>query len=63
MKRFYQDAAAVAMEKGFGVALDGRNIRTPAKAALVVPTQSVATVIAKEWDAQGTIWRLMRKLI
>ena len=53
MKRFYQDAAAVAMEKGFGVALDGRNIRTPAKAALVVPTQSVATVIAKEWDAQG----------
>lgn len=52
MKRFYQDAAAVAVENGFGVALDDRNIRTPAKAALVVPTRSLADVIAEEWGAQ-----------
>jgi chaperone required for assembly of F1-ATPase len=52
MKRFYQDATVAPVENGFGVALDGRNIRTPAKAALVVPVQSLADVIAKEWGAQ-----------
>jgi chaperone required for assembly of F1-ATPase len=52
MKRFYQDAAAVEIDGGYGVALDGRNIRTPAKAVLVAPTRALAEAIAKEWAAQ-----------
>lgn len=53
MKRFYRDAAAVETEGGFGVALDGRNIRTPAKAVLVAPTRALADAIAAEWAAQA----------
>lgn len=32
------------------MALDGRPLRTPKKARLVLPTQSLATAIAAEWD-------------
>src|SRR3546814_20574349 len=42
MKRFFDKAAAQPMEGGFGIALDGRPVRTPAKAALLVPTQGLA---------------------
>ncbi len=52
MKRFYREAVAVEADCGFGVALDGRNIRTPAKAALVAPTRALAESIAGEWAAQ-----------
>src|SRR3546814_16148054 len=53
MKRFFDKAAAQPMEGGFGIALDGRPVRTPAKAALLVPTQVLADAIAGEWNAQG----------
>src|SRR3546814_11364413 len=53
MKRFSDKAAAQPMEGGFGIALDGRPVRTPAKAALLVPTQVLADAIAGEWNAQG----------
>lgn len=53
MKRFFDKAAAQPMEGGFGIALDGRPVRTPAKAPLVVPTQALADAIAGEWKAQG----------
>lgn len=53
MKRFFDKAAAQPMEGGFGIALDGRPVRTPAKAALLVPTQALADAIAGEWNAQG----------
>ena len=52
-KRFYDRAAAVAAEGGHSVTLDGRPIRTPAKADLVVPTAALASAIAAEWEAQG----------
>ena len=32
--------------------LDGRPVRTPAKAALVLPTPALAQAVAAEWDAQ-----------
>lgn len=51
-KRFWKSAQVQATEGGFTVALDGRPVRTPAKAALVVPTQAMAQAIAAEWDAQ-----------
>jgi chaperone required for assembly of F1-ATPase len=52
MKRFYRHAAAFAAAAGFGVALDGRLAKTPAKRDLVVPSLALATAIAAEWNAQ-----------
>ena len=52
-KRFWKEARAEACEGGFTVRLDGRAVKTPAKAALVVPTRAMAEAIAAEWDAQS----------
>lgn len=54
-KRFWRQAAAVPEDSGFAVQLDGRAIRTPAKAALVLPSRQMADAIAAEWDAQEDV--------
>lgn len=54
-KRFWKKAQAEACEGGFTVSLDGRPVRTPAKAALILPTQAMADAIAQEWDAQEEV--------
>lgn len=51
-KRFWKDTTVAAVEDGFTVLLDGRNVRTPAKALLVVPTETMAEHVRLEWDAQ-----------
>lgn len=51
-KRFWDAASVVALDHGFTVHLDGRSVKTPAKALLVVPTKALAQAIAEEWDAQ-----------
>lgn len=51
-KRFWTDSAVVAMQNGFGVELDGRGVKTPAKAELILPTRAMADAVALEWDAQ-----------
>lgn len=56
-KRFWKETATQAVEGGFTVALDGRAIKTPAKAGLIVPTKSMAQKIAQEWDAQEELVR------
>lgn len=53
MKRFYKDAAVVLGEDSWSIALDGRPIRTPARALLTLPTQRLAEAVADEWRAQG----------
>lgn len=53
-KRFWQDAHAVAEGGGFAVHLDGRPVRTPAKAPLILPTERLAAHVAAEWQAQET---------
>jgi len=53
MKRFYKKAEAGAVEDGYSIFLDGRPIRTPAKAPLVLPNEAIASEIASEWDKQG----------
>src|SRR3546814_14469760 len=35
------------------VLLDGRPLRTPAKALLILPTEPLAAAIAAEWQGQG----------
>ncbi|MBM3485788.1 MAG: ATPase [Alphaproteobacteria bacterium] len=52
-RRFWKVVSVVAAEGGFGVALDGRPIRTPARAALVLPTRAMAEAVRDEWEAQG----------
>lgn len=49
MKRFYKDTAVDAGDGGFRVLLDGKPMRTPAKAVLVVPVEALAQSIAAEW--------------
>ncbi len=52
-KRFWKETSVVETEGGFGIALDGRTVKTPAKTALVLPTRALADAVAAEWDAQG----------
>ena len=52
MRRVYREATARQVEGGWGIALDGRPMRTPARHELVVPSAALATAIAAEWDAQ-----------
>ncbi len=52
MKRFYQQAEIVPAAGGYGVALDGKPIKTPAKRALIVPSAALAARSLREWDAQ-----------
>ncbi|MCP4826105.1 MAG: ATPase [Shimia sp.] len=55
-KRFWKETTYEATEGGFKVLLDGRGVKTPAKAPLVVPTEEMAKAVVEEWDAQeGTI--------
>lgn len=51
-KRFWKSATAEACEGGFTVRLDGRAVKTPAKAPFVLPTLAMAQAAAAEWDAQ-----------
>lgn len=54
-KRFWQAAAVAEAPGGFTVTLDGRAVKTPAKAPLVVPTRPLAEAIAAEWQAQEKV--------
>src|ERR1700730_4938763 len=50
MKRFYKETAVDAGDAGYRILLDGKPMRTPAKAVLVTPTQALAEAIAAEWQ-------------
>ncbi len=52
LKRFWEQAEVVAEATGFAVQLDGRGVKTPAKAPLVLPTRAMADAVAGEWAAQ-----------
>jgi chaperone required for assembly of F1-ATPase len=53
MKRFYSAAEARPTDTGFAVSLDGREVRTPGKAPLQLPTRALAEALAAEWARQG----------
>lgn len=52
-KRFYKAATAKQTPGGWQVQLDGRPVKTPAKAAFLLPNAALATAAAEEWQAQG----------
>lgn len=55
-KVFWKDVAVAAVPGGFTVTLDGRAVKTPNKAPLVLPTRGLAELVAAEWAAQaGTV--------
>jgi chaperone required for assembly of F1-ATPase len=58
-KRFYKEVglgATRSAEGGsaFAILLDGRPVKTPAKGELVLPSEALATAVAREWAAQVT---------
>jgi chaperone required for assembly of F1-ATPase len=54
-KRFYASVSVDAKGPAdHRIRLDGRPVRTPAKAELAAPTPALAQAIADEWLAQGT---------
>lgn len=50
--RFYTAVAVTQVPEGFAVALDGKQMRTPARRLLAVPKRAIADAMAAEWDAQ-----------
>jgi len=53
-KRFYQRAETKdEADGGASLLLDGKPVRTPGKAPLVLPTKALAEAIAEEWRGQG----------
>ena len=53
MKRFYKQVSVAPEGTGWRVLLDGKAIRTPAKAAQAVPSEALAQAMALEWAGQG----------
>lgn len=55
MKRFYQHVTVDPVGNGFEIRLDGRPVRTPARAALALPSRALADAVAQEWHDQGDV--------
>lgn len=53
MKRFFKMATVGDADGGYTVLLDGKPIKTLAKAPLVVRSKKLAEAMASEWQAQG----------
>jgi chaperone required for assembly of F1-ATPase len=51
-RRFYEKVAVRDDAAAFGIVLDGRPIRTPARRALAAPSHALAEAIAAEWHGQ-----------
>ena len=53
MKRFWKEVAVVEEDGDFAILLDGRPVKTPARASLAVPTEPLAEAVADEWRSVG----------
>ena len=53
MKRFWTLAEVVEADDGYGIALDGRRVKTPARVDLAVADRALAAAIAGEWNDCG----------
>jgi len=52
-KRFYRAADYARTDAGYVLRLDGKPARTPARAALIMPSARLAEALAGEWNAQS----------
>lgn len=68
-KRFYDKVSIKALPSaaGFTIALDGREVKTPAKKVLALPTEALAHGLAAEWERQPKFlrpdWMPLMKLV
>ena len=53
MKRFWKNVELAPTEGGWRVALDGRPVRTPARALLEIAPANLAEAVASEWREVG----------
>ena len=53
VKRFWKEVAVAPDNGGWGIALDGRPVRTPQRAPLAVASPALAEAIAAEWRDVG----------
>lgn len=51
-RRFYREVALTPATHGWQITLDGKLLRSPAKAELVLPTEQLAQAVRAEWDQQ-----------
>ncbi|WP_421935769.1 ATP12 family chaperone protein [Phenylobacterium sp.] len=54
-RRFYKAVTVIEADGGFGVQLDGRNLRTPKAQLMRLPTRAAAEQVAEEWAAQTDV--------
>lgn len=54
-KRFYKNVEHIENQEGFTVLLDGKSVRTPGRAPLVLPSRAAAALVAGEFDAQRDV--------
>lgn len=52
-RRFYKSVEVAEAAGGHAVLLDGRVLKTPGGARLILPTAALAHQVAEEWAAQG----------
>jgi chaperone required for assembly of F1-ATPase len=56
VKRFWKDVSTAPEEGDRVVRLDGRPVKTPARAGLILPTETLAEAVADEWrSVEGEI--------
>ncbi|MBX3574835.1 MAG: ATPase [Mesorhizobium sp.] len=51
-KRFYAEVSVGERDVGYAILLDGKPVRTPGRALLILPTERVARLVADEFAAQ-----------
>ena len=51
-KRFYAETSVGERDGGYAILLDGKPVRTPGRALLILPTERVARLVADEFAAQ-----------
>ncbi len=54
-KRFFKAADVEQSDDGWRVVLDGRPLRTPKRAELIMPSRTLAEAMAAEWNALGDV--------
>jgi chaperone required for assembly of F1-ATPase len=53
MKRFYRNAVSEPVPGGYEILLDGRGVKSPARAPLIAPSERLGQAIADDWNGQG----------